>query len=150
STPSAMILVGETGRIAFTNAAARQLFFNDKEVTGENFLKMLASASEPLRRPLLSETDHIFTFDDGAGPETYHVSKRHFPLDGEPHTLILVRHITPEISRQEITVLKKTLRIIGHELGNSMAPASSLLKSARQMLARPELHDRLDGVLQTV
>src|SRR5215468_914226 len=103
STPSAMILVGETGRIAFTNAAARQLFFNDQEVTGENFLKMLASASEPLRRPLLSETDHI--------------SKRHFTLDDEPHTLIIVKHMTPEISKQEIAVLKKTLRIIGHELG---------------------------------
>jgi signal transduction histidine kinase len=47
-------------------------------------------------------------------------------------------------------VLKKTLRIIGHELANSMAPASSLLQSARAMLARPEAHGRLDMALRTV
>src|SRR5262249_32408078 len=144
------LLVGETGRIVFTNPAARRLFFDDKDVTGENFLQMLTTAPEPLRRPLLSDTDQLFTFDDRGEPETYHVAKRHFVLDGEPHTLITVRHLTHEISRQEISVLKKTLRIIGHELGNSMAPASSLLKSARQLLARPEMHGRIETVLQTV
>jgi signal transduction histidine kinase len=71
-------------------------------------------------------------------------------VDGEPHTLISVRHMTLEISRQEISALKKTLRIIGHELSNSMAPASSLLRSARQMVPRPELHGKLDAALQTV
>jgi len=150
STPAAVVLVGETGRIVFTNAAARRLFFEDKDVTGENFLQMLARASEPLRRPLLSDTDQIFTFEEQGEHETYHVAKRHFPLDGEPHTLITVRHLTHEIGRQEIAVLKKTLRIIGHELGNSMAPASSLLRSARQMLTRPELHGRLETALKTV
>jgi PAS domain S-box-containing protein len=150
STPTAMVLVGETGRIVFTNATARELFFDGEEVKGQNFLQMLAAAPEPLRRPLLSETDQIFTFEDQGEPETYHVAKRHFPLDGEPHTLITVRHLTHEIARQEIAVLRNTLRIIGHELGNSMAPASSLLRSARHMLERPEMHDRLVTALDTV
>jgi signal transduction histidine kinase len=148
--PAAMVVVGETGIIAFTNASARRLFFEGREAKRENFLKMVASASEPLRRALASDTDQIFAFEDEGGPETYHVSKRHFVLEDQPHTLITVRHITQEISRQEILVLKKTLRVIGHELANSMAPASSLLRSSRQMLARPELHGSLDKALQTV
>lgn len=150
STPAATLLVGETGRIAFTNQAARQLFFGGEEVTNQNFLTMLAEAPEPLRRPLLSDTDHIFTFEDRGEPETYHLTKRYFSIDDEPHTLIIVRHLTQEVARQEIAVLRKTLRVIGHELGNSMAPASSLLRSARQMLTRPELHEKLGSVLETV
>jgi two-component system, NtrC family, nitrogen regulation sensor histidine kinase NtrY len=150
STPAAMVLVGETGTIAFTNAAARSLFFDGHEVEGQNFLQMLATAPESLRRPLTSDNDQIFTFEQAGEPETYHLAKRQLSLEGEPHTLIIVRHMTHEISRQEISVLKKTLRIIGHELANSMAPASSLLRSARQMLARPELHANLVGALQTV
>jgi two-component system nitrogen regulation sensor histidine kinase NtrY len=150
STPVAMVLVGETGTILFTNARARQLFFEGRDAKGENFLLMLGNVSEPLRRALLSETDQIFTFDQGGDTETYHLAKTLFDLDGRPHTLISVRHMTLEISRQEITVLKKTLRIIGHELANSMAPASSLLQSARQMLSKPELHARLVTALQTV
>jgi signal transduction histidine kinase len=150
STPAAMVLVSEIGTIVFTNATARQLFFEGREAKGENFLLMLGNVSEPLRRALLSDTDQIFTFDEGGDPETYHLAKTHFVLDGQAHALISVRHMTLEISRQEITVLKKTLRIIGHELANSMAPASSLLQSARQMVSRPEMHARLVTALQTV
>jgi signal transduction histidine kinase len=111
---------------------------------------VIAAAAEPLRRALTSDTDEIFTFEDEDGPETYHLARRHLVQDGEPHTLITVRNMTREISRQEITALKKILRIIGHELGNSMAPASSLLRSAKLMIARPELHAGLASALATV
>jgi two-component system nitrogen regulation sensor histidine kinase NtrY len=154
STPTAIVLVGETGNIIFTNPAARELFFAGREAKGENFLQMLGNVTEPLRRALLSETDQIFTFEEGGESETFHLAKSHFILDAEPHTLISVRHMTLEISRQEITVLKKTLRIIGHELANSMAPASSLLRSVRAMLDRPgekpDLNLKIVSALQTV
>ncbi|MEO5768304.1 MAG: ATP-binding protein [Polyangia bacterium] len=153
STPAAILLVGETGNIVFTNPAARRLFFDGREAKGDNFLQMLGNVTEPLRRALLSETDQIFNFEDDGESETYHLAKSHFVLDDQPHTLISVRHMTLEISKQEIVVLKKTLRVIGHELANSMAPASSLLRSARQMLDRlgtPELHAKITMALQTV
>src|SRR5262249_17234200 len=104
SSPTAMVLVGETGVIVFTNEAARELFFEGRDARGENFLKMLAGAAEPLRRALASDTDEIFTFDHEGGPETYHVGKRHFTFEDEAHTLITVRPITHEGSRQELLV----------------------------------------------
>jgi signal transduction histidine kinase len=149
STPTAMLVVGETGNIAFTNAAARTLFFEGREARGQNFLQLLGLVSDPLRRALLAESDQIVTFEDDGQPETYHLAKSHFLLEGEPHTLITVRHMTLEISRQEIAVLKRTLRIIGHELANSMAPAASLLQSARMMLGKPEHEARLRTALVT-
>jgi signal transduction histidine kinase len=150
STPAAIVLVSEIGKIVFTNVAARQLFFDGREATGQNFLQMLGAVDETLRHALLSETDQLFTFEDGGDPETYHLAKTHFVLDGEPHILVSVRHMTLEISRQEISVLKKTLRIIGHELANSMAPATSLLQSVRVMLSRPEMQGKLVKALDTV
>jgi len=152
-TQAALVLVGETGKIVFTNPAARQLFFEGRDARGDNFLQMLGNVTEPLRRALLSETDQIFTFEDAGESETFHLAKSHFVLDGEPHTLISVRHMTLEVSKQEIVVLKKTLRIIGHELSNSMAPASSLLRSVRMMLDKlgtPALHTKIVSALQTV
>ena len=153
STPAAVVLVGETGNIVFTNPAARHLFFSDHDAKGEDFMRMLGNVTEPLRRALLSETDQIFTFEDNGESEIYYLSKSHFVLDAEPHTLISVRHMTLEISKQEIMVLKRTLRIIGHELANSMAPASSLLRSARLMMDKlktPELHAKIVTALDTV
>lgn len=150
STTAALVLVGETGRIVFTNEAARRLFFEGGEPRGENFLQMLANVAEPLRRALLSEVDQIFSFEDAGEKEIYHLSKSHFSLADEAHTLISVRHMTFEISRQEISALKKTLRIIGHELGNSMTPVTSLLQSAQRMVATPELHPKLATSLQII
>lgn len=155
TTPSALVLVGEIGNIVFTNPAARQLFFEGRDAKGENFLQMLGNVTEPLRRALLSETDQIFTFEDGGETETYHLAKSHFVIHGQAHTLISVRHMTLEISKQEISVLKKTLRIIGHELGNSMAPASSLLRSVQQLLSperpdNPNMRAKITSALQTV
>ena len=114
---------------------------------------MLGNVTELLWRALFSETDQIFTFEDAGGSEIYHLAKSHFVLDGQPHTLISVRHMTLEVSKQEVMVLKKTLRIIGHELSNSMAPASSLLRSARMMLDKlgtPAAHTKIVTALQTV
>src|SRR3954470_16809799 len=150
TTPMAIVLLCDVGTIAFTNNAAREMFFEGRDVQGQNFLAMLAGASEALRRALLSETDHIFSFDDGGGLETYHLARRRLQLAGEPHTLVSVRNMTVEISRQENAVLKKTIRIMGHELANTLAPVSSLLRTARQLLARPELRDRLETVFATV
>jgi signal transduction histidine kinase len=149
-TRAAMLLVSDTGTIAFTNAPARELFFAGREARGDNLIQILATVSEPLRRPLLSEDDQIFSYEDRQGPETYHLSKSHLLVDGEPHTLISVQHMTAEISRQEVATLKNTLRIIGHELGNSMTPVASLLQSARQMVTGSESEVRLVTALQIV
>jgi signal transduction histidine kinase len=150
ATPVALVLYADRGRIVFTNGAARVLFFEGREVEGENFLPMLERAPEALRRALLAEGDELFTVESGPAPETFYLSRRYFDLGGEPHTLIAVKQVTQEISRQEIGALKKVIRIINHEINNSLAPMSSLLGSAREILGRPEHTHRLGSVLETV
>jgi len=150
ATPAALVLYADGGQIIFTNGAARELFFEAVAVEGENFLPMLDRAPESLRRALLAEGDEIFTVDQEGAPETFHLSKRYFDLGGQPHTLIAVKQVTQEVSRQEIGALKKVIRIINHEINNSLAPMSSLLSSARTILGRPEHTHRLSTVLETV
>jgi two-component system, NtrC family, nitrogen regulation sensor histidine kinase NtrY len=150
TTPVALVLYADGGRIVFTNEAARDLFFEMKPVEGENFLPMLERAPEPLRRALLGEGDEIFTIEQDSGPEMFYLWKRYFEFDGDAHTLVAVKQMTQEISRQEIAALKKVIRIINHEINNSLAPMSSLLGSARTILGRPEHIHRLGTVLETV
>jgi signal transduction histidine kinase len=150
STPVALVLYADGGRIVFTNDAARELFFELRPVEGENFLPMLDRAPEPLRRALLGDGDEIFTVEQEGAPETFYLFKRYFEFDGEAHTLVAVKQMTQEISRQEIAALKKVIRIMNHEINNSLAPMSSLLNSARTILGRPEHIHRLGTVLETV
>ncbi len=151
STPAATVLFDDRGRITFTNHAARELFFEGAAVEGQNFLTMLEGAPEPLRRALLGDDDELFTVGGDAGePETFHLSKRVFAVGGEPQTLVAVRHMTQEISRQDLATLRKVIRVISHEINNSLGPIASLVSSAKMILQRPEHLPKLPAMLDRV
>jgi two-component system nitrogen regulation sensor histidine kinase NtrY len=147
TTPVAMVLFGDAGNITFTNRSARDLFFEGMTVEGQNFLSMIERAPASLRRAVLSDGDELFSVDGPAGPETFHLSRRHLE-DGQ--TLIAVRSVTQEINRHEVVSLKKVIRIISHEINNSLGPISSLIGSAKIILQRPEHLPRLSTVFDTI
>jgi two-component system, NtrC family, nitrogen regulation sensor histidine kinase NtrY len=147
TTPVAMVLFGDAGDITFTNRSARDLFFEGIAVEGQNFLSMIERAPESLRRAVLSDGDELFSVDGPAGRETFHLSRRHLE-DGQ--TLIAVRSVTQEINRHEVVSLKKVIRIISHEINNSLGPISSLIGSAKIIVQRPEPLPRLSTVFDTI
>src|SRR3954467_9633569 len=146
TTPVAIVLFGDAGSIVFTNRSARELFFEGMAVEGENFLSMIKRAPPSLRQALLSEGDELFNVEGPAGRETFHRSRGH--LDGG-QTLIAVRSVTQEINRHEVASLKKVIRIIGHEINNSLGPIASFVSSARTiLLQRPEHLPKLPAMFE--
>jgi nitrogen fixation/metabolism regulation signal transduction histidine kinase len=103
-----------------------------------------------LREALLGQSDRLFSVTVDAHDETYHVSRRTFEVQGELHTLLVVKHLTREISRREVDVLKRVVRIISHEVNNSLAPVSSLVHSARLIAKNPQHLGKLDKVFDTI
>lgn len=83
------------------------------------------------------------------GDEIYHLSRRTFILNGVNHELFLIRHLTVELRRQEVQTWKKVIRVISHELNNSLAPVASLARSAHALLERKQL-ERLPEILHTI
>ena len=150
SAPMAIVLFADGGRIDYTNDAARDLFFEGKALDGGNFLSLLERAPGPLRKALLGDRDELFTVEEEGERETYHLSKRHFELASEPHTLLMVKHLTQELNRQEVEVWKKMIRVMNHELNNSLAPISSLIHSARVIAQSKEPAAKLERVFDTV
>ena len=148
--PMAIVVYGQTGKLLYSNAEARELFFEGQSLTGENFLRLLDRAPEALRQALVVESDALFTVDQDGEAGTYHLAKRYFELEHQPYTLLMVKHLTPELGRQEIEVWKKVIRIINHELNNSLAPISSMVHSARLIAKNPEKFDKLERVFETI
>ncbi len=150
ATPLALLFYSDTGRIVYANLGARELFFEGQSPEGKNFLGLVADAPEALKRALLGNSDELFSVEVNGQHETYHVSRRSFELDGELHTLLLVRHLTREVSKHEVEVLKKVIRVISHELNNSLAPVASLVNSARLIAKHPEHLGKLERVFDTI
>lgn len=148
--PMAIVLHADAGLIRFTNAAARDLFFEGRAVEGRNFLSLLEGAPAPLREALVADGDGLFTVQQADLVDTYHLARRTFDLDGEPHTLLMVKHLTQELSRQEVDVWKKAIRVMSHELNNSLAPIASLVHSARLLAQRPDPAAGLERVFAVI
>ena len=83
-------------------------------------------------------------FDD-----TFHLSQRDFRLQGRPHRLHLFRRITRELSRQEVATWKRVIRVISHELNNSLAPIASLAETGAELFKRGD-HARALSTFATI
>ena len=86
---------------------------------------------------------------DGEEDEIYHLARRSFTLNGRSHELLLLRLLTAELRRQEVQTWKKVIRVISHELNNSLAPVGSLANSASELLRRGQT-ERLPDILATI
>jgi nitrogen fixation/metabolism regulation signal transduction histidine kinase len=150
SAPMAIVVYGDTGKIAYCNAEARALFAEEQPLEDQNFLRLVQHAPESLKQALVRDGDALFTVDTSGQAETYSLSRRFFDLSGERHTLLMVKELTPELGRQEIDVWKNVIRIINHELNNSLAPISSMVHSARLIAQNPEQLAKLGRVFDTI
>ncbi len=151
--PMAILLVNELDRIVYANSSARQLLGGSRRLPGQSLTEVLASAPEPMRQALATGQDVLFTAtgdEPGAQEETYRVVQRQFLLNTQNQRLIVVERITPELRRQEVEVWKKVIRVMSHELNNSVAPISSLFHSARLASGRPEQAHRLDDIFRSI
>jgi two-component system nitrogen regulation sensor histidine kinase NtrY len=136
--------------VEFSNPAARELLAEGASLDGLNFLDLLASAPAPLREAALADEDAVFSLDQGTGRETFRLARRHLVLDGDPHILLLLARVTRELSRSEAAGYKRLIRLLCHELNNSLAPVSSLIHTARVVLENATRLERLGAVLDTI
>ena len=149
NTPVALVLTDAAERVVFANIAARQLLAEGRSLIDADFNALLAGAPTALREALQSGEDGLFSLEQDGSEEHFHLSQRRFRLQGRPHRLRLVRRMTRELSRQEVASWKRVIRVISHELNNSLAPISSLAHSGAELARRGQL-ERLPGVFASI
>jgi len=149
NTPVALVLTDASGRVTYANIAARHLFNEGRTLAGLDFTEIISDSPEALRRAVEGGEDALLTVEMDGGEETFHLSQRSFRLQGRPHRLQLFRRMTRELSRQEVATWKRVIRVISHELNNSLAPISSLAHSGAELARRGDT-SRLPGVFATI
>jgi two-component system nitrogen regulation sensor histidine kinase NtrY len=157
NTPVAMLLVADQGVIIFANIVARQLLHRGIRLEGYRLSDILQQTSPSLSEAIERGGDGLFTVRQAQGEEAdeieddevYHIARRSFSLNGRQHELFLLRHLTTELRRQEVQTWKKVIRVISHELNNSLAPIASLASSAAE-LTRRQKYERLPDIFRTI
>ncbi|HEX5340479.1 MAG TPA: ATP-binding protein [Gammaproteobacteria bacterium] len=129
NTPWALLLINASGRVIYSNVAARRLFNAGRKLEGHAFAALLERVPDAMRQAVARDNGGMFSVRGEEEEEIYYLSREHFTLNAQPHHLYLFKQLTRELNRQEVAVWKKVIRVISHELNNSLAPISSLAHS---------------------
>jgi PAS domain S-box-containing protein len=73
-------------------------------------------------------------FPGGAG--RFEVRRTTFRQDGVPHQLLVLADVSRPLRDEERQAWQRLIRVIGHEINNSLAPIKSIAGSLESMLAR--------------
>lgn len=165
SSPNVMILLDDAQRVIYANDAARHLFNQGVPIEGLSLNELLEGSSPELITALNNPKDGLFTLaakeqlgaenqgktsDEAMNEdETWHLSRGRFKLNGQLHHLLLLKQMTHELNRQEVAVWKKVIRIISHELNNSVAPIASMVNSGR-MITKSLNDPKLKMIFDTI
>jgi nitrogen fixation/metabolism regulation signal transduction histidine kinase len=78
-------------------------------------------------------------FPGGSG--RYEVRRTTFRQEGLPHQLLVLADVSRPLRDEERQAWQRLIRVIGHEINNSLAPIKSIAGSLESMLARETLPD---------
>ena len=114
--------------------------------------RLLAQAAEQLlgrtadelglRPCLIGHSPRIedVTFPGGAG--RYEVRRTTFRQGGRPHQLLVLADVSRPLRDEERQAWQRLIRVIGHEINNSLAPIKSIAGSLESLLTRASESDR--------
>ncbi len=150
STPVAMVLVNSNNKVVYSNLAAKEMFQQTRKLEGGDFLQLITNLTPVLQTATREKSEGLVTDVQEDQALVYNINCQQFMLNGREHQLYLYKNMTNEISRKETDMWKQVIRLISHELNNSLAPISSLTRSAQKIIAQPEHSHMLNDVLETI
>jgi nitrogen fixation/metabolism regulation signal transduction histidine kinase len=130
-------------RLTLANPAALKILCIGKEDIQNHFAEEFY-----LNKALESPTNATIPHPNPDCAGRFTVRKGIYRVGGSPHELLILIDVSRNLREEELLAWKRLIRVIGHELNNSMAPITSLAESL-QAIARnpnPDEEDRKDLV----
>jgi len=148
--PTAVLLVDETGTVVYANASSHRVLRVHLPLVGHPVSRALGNLPPDLQAALDSGSDSIASGGTKGEDETLLVSSRDLRIHGQPHVLFMLRPITQQVRRQELDHWRNLLRVLSHELNNSLAPITSLVSSARKVNSMGSKDAQLEKIFDAI
>jgi len=130
SMESPVLAFDPEGRLRMLNAAGERAF----GLRGQTALGQ--SAAELTLDELLSVgDDDVTSLGSGQQSVRWVVKRTSFRLRGVPHTLLVLSDVSAALREEERLAWERLIRVLGHEINNSLTPIKSIAGSLRGRLA---------------
>jgi two-component system, NtrC family, nitrogen regulation sensor histidine kinase NtrY len=130
--PVALVSMDECGRAELLNMAARRLFGSELTTAAEfaRYGESFAVGLESLR----TGSTAILRMERSSEPLLLKVAMTEFNSASHRRRLISLQNIDSEMSAQELAAWQTVIRVMSHEIMNSLTPISSLASTAHDLV----------------
>jgi nitrogen fixation/metabolism regulation signal transduction histidine kinase len=87
---------------------------------------------------LTGDATRVLTRTFAGGTGRWGMRRTSFREGGLPHKLVVIADLSQPLREEELKAWQRLVRVIGHELNNSLAPIKSIAGSLNTMLRRPQ------------
>jgi nitrogen fixation/metabolism regulation signal transduction histidine kinase len=131
--PIALLTIDEKGRVELANKAARRLLVRHKGVRVEDFAEYGDAFARSLEDGAVGSPRLVPLMIDNA-PQTAMISAAVVHRLGSAVRAVAVQPIQGELNAVEIAAQSDLIRVLTHEIMNSMTPVTSLAQSAAELM----------------
>jgi nitrogen fixation/metabolism regulation signal transduction histidine kinase len=130
SMESPVLAFDPEGRLMLLNAAGERAF-------GLRGQAALGRSAEKLKLEYLLDTgdDDLLSLGGAQQAARWVVKRTSFRLRGVPHTLLVLSDVSAALREEERIAWERLIRVLGHEINNSLTPIKSIAGSLRARLA---------------
>src|SRR6185312_16617765 len=119
--------------LTLTNAAgARLAGVEPNRIAGQR------AAALGLEALLDGESPRTLALTLGGVPRQLEVRRGPVRQEGRPSTLVVAADLSRALRAEERHAFERLVRVLGHEINNSLAPIRSISESLRQRVGRPD------------
>lgn len=140
--PTALLTVDE-GKVELANKAARRLLVRHRGVRVEDFREYGEAFAQALEGGAVNRPRLVPLLSDGV-PQTMLVSAAVVHRLGGLVRVVAVQPIQGELNAIEIAAQSDLIRVLTHEIMNSMTPVTSLAHSATDLMRRVDAGDNAE------
>ncbi len=146
ASPLGVVVLDYDGRVVQINPAGQRILGVDGEYKGLGIQEFSQRTTFDISSVPLRSTD-TFNRADGS---IYKVSHSAFIDRGFKRSFYLIEHLTEEVRKAERKAYEKVIRMMAHEVNNSVAGITSILDTSTQALRddEPELAEALGVCLE--
>jgi two-component system, NtrC family, nitrogen regulation sensor histidine kinase NtrY len=135
SMQSPVLAFDPDGKLKLLNAAAERAFNLGAPDSSARPSGKIQSGKADLERLLRAEDNDLLSLANSQQPARWVVKRTSFRLRGVPHTLFVLSDVSEALREEERLAWERLIRVLGHEINNSLTPIKSIAGSLRSRLS---------------
>jgi two-component system nitrogen regulation sensor histidine kinase NtrY len=144
SMQSPVLAFDPEGRLKLLNAAAERAFHLRPQTAIPRAGSIAGQEKQDLERLQLSQDNDLLSLSSSQQSARWVVKRTSFRLRGVPHTLFVLSDVSEALREEERMAWERLIRVLGHEINNSLTPIKSIAGSLRTLLAHQDFDEDHD------